>query len=245
MPDADVFFNEMEDWSQRKIDLIAAYIHGAAHILGTKTSMVYVDGFAGPGRYEDGNKGSPLRMAELAQECITNDWSYSFRCINVERVAGRFADLTSATAPYANLVTNFYGEFSDHANTILERIGMSPTVFFLDPFGVKGIPWSVICKIVGRHAPTDIWIRLDEKVVRRIEGFYASTTPEAVGKYEGTLSDLYGIPDRDDLHNQLNASTPERGGYSGPGNSIRSVCGLRLGKPDGSLAMQRPTTSGP
>jgi len=62
---------------------------------------------------------------------------------------------------------------------------------------------------VARDAATDIWIRLDEKLVRRIEGFHASTTVEARGKYAGTLCELYGIPDPNELHRRLDAPTPE------------------------------------
>lgn len=211
MPTKADFFTELKDWSERKIKLVTNYIDSSARILGSNSSyMYYVDGFAGPGIYRNGATGSPVRMAELAQLCEIEDRPYRLRCINVEQRKRRFANLQEATARFdSHLVTNLRGQFSTNAEHILTLIGSKPTVFFLDPFGIKGIPWAIICEITARAAATDIWIRLSEHQVRRVEGFYGGTTLEAVEKYEGTLCDLYGIPDPDTLHDQLAAPTVE------------------------------------
>ena len=63
---ADDFFLEMKDWSERKLRLFSAYLVGFVRILSGKGKIYYVDGFAGCGVYKDGAKGSPLRAAELA-----------------------------------------------------------------------------------------------------------------------------------------------------------------------------------
>lgn len=211
MPTKADFFNDLKDWSERKITLVANYIKSATPILGSNSAyMYYVDGFAGPGIYGNGAKGSPVRMAELAQLCEVEGRSYGLRCINVEQRKRRFTNLQKATAHFDHhLVTNLHGQFSANAEHILTLIGTKPAVFFLDPFGIKGIPWSVIQRIAARAGTTDIWIRLSEHQVRRVEGFHGRKTLEAIGKYEGTLCDLYGIPDPDALHDLLAAPTVE------------------------------------
>jgi len=201
MPQKPTFFDELKEWSNRKIDLIEHYLAGASKILG-KSCVYYVDGFAGRGSYRDGAKGSPVRIAELAEQCERDDRKYSLRCINIEEDKDNFANLDSATAPFRDLVTNIQGRFGDNADNILRLIGDRPIIAFLDPFGVKGIPWRVIQKLVARRSPTDLWIRFDDIMVQRLDGFYGKTSSDAAGKYQ-LLAETYGIEDKALLHGLL------------------------------------------
>ena len=65
-------FKELKDWSERKHDLIVSYLKGFVKILGGsgKGIVYYVDGFAGPGIYDDRAKGSPIRAAEYARTLL-------------------------------------------------------------------------------------------------------------------------------------------------------------------------------
>ena len=77
-------FRELQEWSERKHELVIKYLEGFVRILGgsTRGTIYYVDGFAGPGLYDDGAKGSPIRAAEYAQTLLNKQ--YQLRCINVE-----------------------------------------------------------------------------------------------------------------------------------------------------------------
>ena len=204
MPQKPDFFDEPKEWSNRKINLIEKYLDGAARILG-KSGVYSVDGFAGCGFYRDGTKGSPVRIAELAKQCASDARRYSLRCINVEEDNANFQDLQRATAPFGDLVSNIHGRFGDNADHILRLIGDKAVILFLDPFGVKGIPWRVIQKLVARNPPTDLWIRFDDTMVQRLDGFHGKMSPDAAGKYQ-LLAETYGIEDKMQLHELLRQS---------------------------------------
>ncbi|MGH2506990.1 MAG: three-Cys-motif partner protein TcmP, partial [Ktedonobacteraceae bacterium] len=200
----DDFFLQMHEWSDRKLQLLQKYVDAAAKILGKIDTIYYVDGFAGRGTYFDGSQGSPMRIADLAQRFEREGKPYSFRCLNVEENDSHFANLAEQTAKYGKIVRNFHGRFADHLDTILQIIGAHPTVFFLDPFGLKGIEWSAVKKIIDRSAPTDIWIRFDHTDVRRLDGNFE------VNEHKfHILSAVFGIPDASHLHALLDAgNTP-------------------------------------
>src|SRR5229473_7065399 len=192
------YFDTMHEWSERKLQLLEDYVDPAAKILGSINQIYYVDGFAGRGTYRDGKIGSPIRMAELAQQFKREGKPYSFRCINVEENEEYFADLQAETAKFGSIVQNLHGRFADHLGHILQVIGNQPTIFFLDPFGIKGIDWSAVRKIINRAAQTDLWIRFDHIDVRRLDGNY-----EVNEKKFDILPAVFGIQDEEYLHSLL------------------------------------------
>lgn len=198
----DDYFGELKEWSKRKLEIIEKYLDGAVRILGSIDVVYYVDGFAGPGRYDDGSSGSPVRAVELAQRLRSDGKPYQLRCINVEEVPSRFANLEEATQGAVGIVTNLSGEFNKHVDTIIAETGSKPAVFFLDPFGVEGIDWEQLVKIIRRPSPTDLWIRFDAAYVRRLDGFHESSAPEAAGKRQLLLR-TFGASDFDVLHGRL------------------------------------------
>ncbi|SRR6266852_4907361 len=197
-PGQDDFFDTMHEWSDRKLQLLQKYVEAADKILGSIHQIYYIDGFAGRGTYRDGAKGSPIRIAELAQQFEREGKPYSFRCINVEENDEYFANLQEETAKFGRTVQNLHGSFADHLDQILRIIGNQPTIFFLDPFGIKGIDWSAIRKIINRAAPTDLWIRFDHIDVRRLDGNY-----EVNEKKFDILPTVFGIQDEEYLHKVL------------------------------------------
>lgn len=55
------FFKEKRDWSIFKDDLLKNYlIPYFAKLLATRRDIIFIDGFAGKGKFEDGTNGSPL-----------------------------------------------------------------------------------------------------------------------------------------------------------------------------------------
>jgi three-Cys-motif partner protein len=205
------FFAELKEWSERKLKILEKYLDPFVKILGsTRTGgqVYYVDAFAGAGIYEDGSLGSAIRAAELARQYRSENKSYQLECINVEADRQSFQNLQENTQKYEDLVLNLFGTFSENAEQILYQISDSPALFFLDPFGVKGINWRTLKRIIHRNAVTDLWIRFDHTAVRRLDGTFGSTHAGASKTFR-ILCDTYGIQDRAELHSLLSGQDAE------------------------------------
>lgn len=186
------YFKELKEWSARKLELLTKYLDGFVRILGGGTGLVvyYIDGFAGPGIYDDEKEGSPLLAAKYAQGLIGKH--YSLHCINIELDGELYENLVQNTLPYQSVTTNLFGPFGDNVDQVLNKIDKLPAIFFLDPFGIKGIEMRHIYKVLKRSHVTELLLRVDPKDVRRLAGFSDSESQGAVGKRH-LLTDLYGF----------------------------------------------------
>jgi three-Cys-motif partner protein len=165
---------------------------GSCFLTGPKGIVYYVDSFAGPGIYDDGAKGSPIRAAEYAQTLVGKH--YQLHCINVEADPKCFDNLDNNIAQYGEFTINYCGTFADHVDEILDQVGDRPTVFFIDPFGLKGIEWEHLSPILKRPHVTEILLRINPQDISRLAGFADSETRGAAKKRQ-VLTNLYGFAD--------------------------------------------------
>ena len=64
----DDFFVKKKPWSKVKDELLGCYLKPyVAKILHTRKPLAYVDCFAGKGKFDDGNPGSPLIALDQAR----------------------------------------------------------------------------------------------------------------------------------------------------------------------------------
>lgn len=210
MKHADDFFFDLKEWSARKLKIIEKYVNGFSRILGSKfNSLYYVDGFAGQGVYDNGEKGSPVLIAELSENLRKSGVAYTLKSINVEKDHEIFLNLRNGTARHGKFVENIEGSFSDSIDKILIQIKGNPAIFFIDPFGVKDTDWGSVEKVLSRRDSTDVWIRFDHKTVLRLCGSYDSNAKAAREKLS-TLQNAFGISDPDYLWERLGCGeTPE------------------------------------
>jgi three-Cys-motif partner protein len=200
---SDEFFLDLKEWSRRKLSIIEKYIGGFSNILGSRHNEIYyVDGFAGKGVYDKGEKGSPVLAAEISEFMRTGGKPCTLFCINVEKDPDNYSNLCIATNRFGKYVKNYEGSFDENIDTILFQVKSKPTVFFIDDFGVKGTDWDAVEKVIVRQDSTDVWIRFDHKTVRRLYGFFDSDAKDARGKLN-TLQNLFGITDLDYLRKRL------------------------------------------
>lgn len=238
MNQTEEFFSDIKDWSVRKLNIIEKYIGGFSRILGsTHKEVYYVDGFAGRGIYEKGEKGSPVLAAEVSQAFLQKNMPFTLKCINVEKDQDNFSNLSAETKRFGNLVKNLEGAFEDNIDNILLEIRGNPAIFFIDDFGIKGTGWESVEKVVARKDSTDIWIRFDYKTVLRLAGFYDSDAKDAHGKLT-TLQNLFGITDSKQLQTRLSSTNSE----GKVGNAISLYIEqlektfVKFGKPNGFAA---------
>jgi three-Cys-motif partner protein len=206
------YFHEQKNWSKRKLSIITSYLASFTKILGSnapQSNIYYIDGFAGRGIYEDKSEGSPVLAAKLAEKYYVEEKKYQIKCINVESDSENFKNLEDSTIRYRRHVENLFGTFSSQIPLILDKIGISPAYFFIDPFGVKGTDWNDMKMLLSRKHPTDLWLRFDHITVRRLFGSFDSDSPAAKSKVQRLLC-LYGIDNTNDLIKLLDGPSCEK-----------------------------------
>ncbi len=158
-------------WSRWKHAILIDYLKAMTVIMRSWKLIYYVDGFAGPGIYtKDNTVGSPVLAAKHAQELARTSAQYTLQCINVELDGCVFQNLEGSTKEYSDYVTNRHGDFGQFVTEILGMIGDKPTLFFLDPIGLKGLEWQALSPIFNRDAKTELLIRFDAQTARRLTG---------------------------------------------------------------------------
>jgi three-Cys-motif partner protein len=138
--------------------------------------VVYIDGYAGPGRYKDNTKGSPALVLEHAESMA--DYR-TLECLFVERSRADFRRLKGLVteAQQRGITCDAYpGSVSRRLDDLLTRAGGAPLFVFLDPFGL-GLPFTELtAKVLGgargpQGAKTEVLINFSANATRRIGGF--------------------------------------------------------------------------
>lgn len=168
------FFENLQVWSKRKHRLLEKYLppFSAKVASATINREVYcVDGFAGAAKYEDGSEGSPVLMAKFSDICLNWSRPVNLKIVSVEPDLTTFQSLENATRDWKEkgVAENINSKFEDSIPTILSKIGNSPTLFFIDPFGPTGVRFPNLIPILQRTpAITELIINFDTDGLHRI-----------------------------------------------------------------------------
>ncbi len=145
--------------------ILQKYLYAWLPIMGQSNDrIVYIDGFAGPGRYSQGEDGSPIiALKALLDHPRFQDpdrrggVEFIFIESDAERADALREELTDLESgrrfPKWLKHAVKTGEFNTRMTEILdelkrERKQMDPTFAFIDPFGYKGLPLQTISRIV-------------------------------------------------------------------------------------------------
>jgi three-Cys-motif partner protein len=133
--------------------------------------VIFCDGFAGPGLYDNGEDGSPIIALKALLEHyylpnIRAEIHYLFieenkeRCRSLEAViANNFKTLPSNVT--FEVVNDTYEEaFTRLLDALQEQAAkLAPTLAFIDPFGIKGLPLSTIVRLM-EHKRCEVFINI-------------------------------------------------------------------------------------
>lgn len=164
-----VFDKQPTVWTQKphtaaKHQILQAYLDAWYPILGFRRGRVLViDGFAGPGMYANGERGSPILTLErlLDRSDLTQLSGCEFVFLFNEARQDRYLSLEAAEAALReerggyppNVSVGTSGRSFDELVTyLLSQVGdrqLAPTFAFLDPFGYKGIAMSRIGELLA------------------------------------------------------------------------------------------------
>jgi three-Cys-motif partner protein len=169
------------------------------------SKLVIVDGFAGQGRDESGNEGSPViaaRRALDAMEAMRHRFgrSASVKLVAVEKSKHNHDTLCSTMEPFIDphpgLVNVLHGELSDHIDAIVSAAGPAPAFYFLDPYGIRGLDATTYSKALrGRY--NEIFALFADIGATRLHGLITADRADATDEIEEILAAPSLFPDYD------------------------------------------------
>ncbi len=150
---SDDHFEEFAPHSQYKHLILKSYFDAWLRKLalrqGAGPSLCYVDACAGCGADDAGNDGSPVIAAmaagEASRQVIAMRGSApAISVIAIEKDRGHYTLLAENLKPYAPAAEALLGELRDHLPTLGTRLGATPTLYFIDPFGLAPLQADVV-----------------------------------------------------------------------------------------------------
>ncbi len=147
------FFDESQDQSDVKRAIVSKYFWAWAKVIiptAKKRSnrIAYIDLFAGPGRYRDGTKSTPLLVLEKAIE--DDDMQNMLVSIFNDKDEAHSRSLEKALTSLPGIENLKYKpevhneEVGEEIVMMFESMKLVPTLFFVDPWGYKGLSLRLV-----------------------------------------------------------------------------------------------------
>lgn len=136
------FFDKKRHWSKRKDKILESYLPPYLSKIATQgVPILIVDAFAGPGKFGDGEPGSPLIICRSIQEALSKGLSVSVSVLCIEAEKELFSELSKSIEqfPFAEAK---YGKFGNYIQQIEEKAKNHSIFLYVDPFTVEGLDWS-------------------------------------------------------------------------------------------------------
>ena len=151
------FFDESREQSQVKARIVEKYFWAWAKVIVPQAKkrgnrIGYVDLFAGKGKYNDGSKSTPILVLEKAidDKDISDMLVSVFNDYNLEYVQN-LKDVINSIQGIDRLKNKpliINKEVGEEVAQILESVKTIPTLFFVDPWGYKGLSLQLISSAV-------------------------------------------------------------------------------------------------
>jgi three-Cys-motif partner protein len=151
------FFKESTDQSQVKASIVSKYFWAWARVIGPSarrrgSSIAYIDLFAGPGRYDDGTKSTPLLVLEraIADSQLADLLVTIFN--DLDSTSTRSLETAIQDLPEIERLRHrpavYNEEVGEKIVAMFESMRLIPTLFFVDPWGYKGLSLRLINSVL-------------------------------------------------------------------------------------------------
>lgn len=155
------FFEAKSEWSKIKDSLLAYYLPPyVSKILMTHKPLIYVDGFAGPGQFKDGNEGSPLIASRIIDERLLASNAVCPKVLKIFIETEHCEQLRDNLASFNPLI--YETSFAD-LPAILEEQGVTDANLFLyiDPFGIKYLDMGLFHDLVSIYSSVEVLVNFN------------------------------------------------------------------------------------
>ena len=154
------FFDEQKEQSLIKARIVEKYFRAWANVMipsakRHNSKIAYIDLFAGPGRYEDGSQSTPIKVLEsaISNPDMQNMLVTVFNDADIKHI-NSLQEAINLIPNIANLKYKpkvFNHKVGEEIVNIFEQLKLPPTLFFVDPWGYKGLSLKLINSVVKKH----------------------------------------------------------------------------------------------
>lgn len=193
----DDFFEGKRPWSVIKDQVLGSYMSPyLAKVQRLKKPILLIDGFAGPGVFDDGSAGSPRIMCEAAEKFAKGNYQAFF-----------FNKKNSFHEKLTNILEKegWLGAATPILGDTTKILPMIPTVLrdqtvflYLDPFGPTGCPFSLLEPFLTRNNgySTEIVIMMHMPIAHRLAARNAveagRENEPLIQKYHQIMTKIFG-----------------------------------------------------
>lgn len=158
--------------------------------------VLFIDGFAGPGKYKGGEDGSPIiamrALLNCSREMLRAKVQFRFVEADVasEEYLGSLCDQWKKLFPAQISLQVIRGAFDEHLTSVMDdlekqNLNLDPAFVMIDPFGVSGTPMSVVRRILS-NPKSEVFITYMYEFINRFKSTHS---------FEQKLDELYGCAD--------------------------------------------------
>lgn len=201
------FFEESREQSEVKASIVAKYFWAWAKVILPTAKkqggrIAYIDLFAGPGRYKDGTNSTPIKVLETA--IADSELRQSLVTLFNDKEPAHVSSLAAAINDLPNLNRLRYKpqlineEVGSEIVKQFEKLRLIPTLFFVDPWGYKGLSLGLINSVLKNWGCDCLFFFNYNRINMAL-------TNEAVREH---MNVLFGDERADTIRNELEGLTP-------------------------------------
>jgi three-Cys-motif partner protein len=144
MGSTEKFFDKKRAWSEKKDKILGDYLSPYLNkIIYTNKPILFVDCFAGKGKFDDGTKGSPLIILDKCEEFKKSKPLANIKQIFIEK---RYGEELERNVNGLG-VTVWKDEFEHKIRNICASAEGKNVFLYIDPYGIKSLDFEAFKRI--------------------------------------------------------------------------------------------------
>lgn len=152
MSNTSNFFKEKKEWSYVKDEILNAYLPPYLAKVGSMNlPITIVDCFAGKGKFDDGENGSPIIICEKVNNYLKGKPYSNINRVFIEKYYHN--ELKKNLFGQKNTII-YDGAFEDNVRKLCEYNKDKNIFFYIDPFGIKSLDFSRLQEIKNSRFKT-------------------------------------------------------------------------------------------
>ena len=145
----DDFFEKKNPWSIVKDDLLRCYLTPYLEkIKYTRKPILYIDCFAGKGKFSDGTDGSPIIALDIIQNFLYKNSSTNIQSCFIE--CNHADELIKNLSNYDNRnIQVISGRYESNIERLFQDKNGYNVFMYIDPYGIKSLDFNLFYRFAN------------------------------------------------------------------------------------------------